>query len=209
MVPMSDARPLSTSGEFEAEPSGAGGRFPSLTSTQERRLAWMLNSYFDSTWRAGRSMGLSQAQAEENAQEAFAVAARKLERIEPGCERAFLLGTAVRLAVNARRRVSERLHAAAHADEPSDTADSIPQADELLEQRQERALLDRILASMPDAARQVLTLYEIEELTLPEIAVALEIAEGTAASRLRRAREEFRRRLRRYSAIFARLEEAP
>ena len=76
----------------------------------------------------------------------------------------------------------------------------MPLAEELLEQKQQRALLDRILQSMSDAFREVLTLYEIEELTLPEVAVALEIPEGTAASRLRRAREEFSRKIKKFVA---------
>ena len=90
-----------------------------------------------------------------------------------------------------------------------DSADAMPQAEELLAQKQQRAILDRILESMSDAFREVLTLYEIEELTLPEIAAALEIPEGTAASRLRRARKEFSRKIGRFSASTARFEEEP
>jgi RNA polymerase sigma-70 factor (ECF subfamily) len=38
----------------------------------------------------------------------------------------------------------------------------------------------------------VFALYELEELTMAEIASILDLPEGTVASRLRRAREEFR-----------------
>jgi len=62
---------------------------------------------------------------------------------------------------------------------------------------------------MSDTFWEVLTLYEIEELTVPEIAVALDIPEGTAASRLRRAREEFRRKAARLSADIARIQVEP
>jgi RNA polymerase sigma-70 factor (ECF subfamily) len=169
----------------------------------------MLNSHFDSVWRAGRRMGLPDAQAEDNAQETFAIAARKLDRVEHGRERAFLLGVAVRLAVNARRRVAERLELLVFNREDHENPDGTPLAEELLEQKRQRAFLDQILESMSDTFRQVLTLYEIEELTLPEIAMALEIPEGTAASRLRRARKEFRRKIARFSASAARFEEWP
>ena len=208
---MNDAGHLENPRAFEAEPSGPndGTDFPSLSVSQERRLAFMLNSHFDSVWRAGRRMGLPEAQAQENAQETFAIAARKLDRIEHGRERAYLLGVAVRLAVNARRRVAQRLQQVAFDRADHETADSTPLAEELLEQKQQRAILDRILESMSDAFRQVLTLYEVEELTLPEIAIALEIPEGTAASRLRRAREEFSRKVQRFSAGMARPEEWP
>jgi RNA polymerase sigma-70 factor (ECF subfamily) len=152
-------------------------------------------------------MGLSDAQAEENAQEAYSVAARKLDRIDDGRERAFLLGVAVRLAANVRRRAACRVEQLAFEREPYEIADGLPQAEELLEQKQQRAILDRILQSMSDPFREILTLYEIEELTMPEVAVALEIPEGTAASRLRRAREEFSRKIGRLTAGIARCEE--
>jgi RNA polymerase sigma-70 factor (ECF subfamily) len=42
----------------------------------------------------------------------------------------------------------------------------------------------------------VFTLYELEEVNVPEIAALLGIPVGTAASRLRRAREEFQTRAR-------------
>ena len=152
-------------------------------------------------------MGLSAAQAEENAQEAYSVVARKLDRINDGRERAYLLGVAVRLAANERRRAASRMEQVASEREPYEIADALPRAEELLEQKQQRALLDQILQSMSDAFREILTLYEIEELTLPEVAVALEIPEGTAASRLRRAREEFSRKLGRLAVTVARGEE--
>ena len=145
-------------------------------------------------------MGLSAAQAEENAQEAYSVVARKLDRINDGRERAYLLGVAVRLAANERRRAASRMEQVASEREPYEIADALPRAEELLEQKQQRALLDQILQSMSDAFREILTLYEIEELTLPQVAVALEIPEGTAASRLRRAREEFSRKIKQFVA---------
>ena len=194
---MPDALQLEASRALDAELHDTNrlADFPSLTAEQERRLAWMLNNYFDSVWRAGRRMGLQSGQAQENAQEAFALAARKLGDIEPGRERTFLLGVAVRLAANARRKNSARLDELASDASEHDALDTTPRADDLLAQKQQRSLLDRILRSMSHVLREVLTLYEIEELNLPEIAEVLGIPEGTAASRLRRAREEFSRKL--------------
>jgi len=206
---MNSVRRLENRAAIEAQLPGGGDEpdFPSLTVSQERRLASMLSAHFDSVWRAGRRMGLSAAQAEENAQEAYSVVARKLDRINDGRERAYLLGVAVRLAANERRRAASRMEQVASEREPYEIADALPRAEELLEQKQQRALLDQILQSMSDAFREILTLYEIEELTLPEVAVALEIPEGTAASRLRRAREEFSRKLGRLAVTVARGEE--
>jgi RNA polymerase sigma-70 factor (ECF subfamily) len=208
---MRDAVHLETSRALDAVSRDKSNEtnFPVLTAEQERRLAWMLNTYFDSVWRAGRRMGLQSAQAQENAQEAFSVAARKLDCIEPGRERTFLLGVALRLAANARRRMSARIDELATDSVELEALDAIPLADELLAQRQQRSLLDRILMSMSDLLREVLTLYEIEELNLSEIAEVLEIPEGTAASRLRRAREEFSRKFGRFATRVARAKESP
>jgi len=208
---MNNARRIDNPRALETGPSGTddGPEFPALSVAQERRLASMLATHYDSVWRAGRRMGLADAQAEENAQETFALAARKLERIESGCERAFLLGVAVRLAANARRRVAQRLEHVAFNREEHECTDTVPQADELLVQKRQRAVLDQILESMSDTFREVLTLYEIEELTVPEIAIALDIPEGTAASRLRRAREEFSRKVASLSADIARIQVEP
>lgn len=207
---MRDALRLSTSTPLEADPQGSADFlvFPSLSAEQERRLASMLNTHFACVWRAGRRMGLAPAQAEENAQEAFTGAARKLDRIANRSERAFLLGVAVRLARNLRRRIAVRGEPVAFEHEEREVTDATPLAEDLLAQKRQRALLDQILESMSDDFREVLTLYEIEELNLPEIAVALEIPEGTAASRLRRAREEFSRKIGRFASA-ARRKEAP
>ena len=208
---MTDAARLETLRTPRADPQGSSDLtgFPSLTVEQEHRLAGMLNTHFASVWRAGRRMGLHHAQAEENAQEVFAVAARKLNCIEQGHERSFLLGVAVRFAANARRKMALRFEQLAIDPQEHEATDAMPLAEELLAQKQQRSLLDTILLSMSDVFREVLTLYEIEELNLPEIAEALEIPEGTAASRLRRARAQFIRKIERFAKRMARFKEEP
>jgi RNA polymerase sigma-70 factor (ECF subfamily) len=53
-------------------------------------------------------------------------------------------------------------------------------------------VLDEILEAMPMDLRTVLVLFELEQMTKGEVAALLEIPVGTAVSRLRRAREEFK-----------------
>jgi len=115
----------------------------------------------------------------------------------------------VRLAANARRRVSSRVEQPSIELSEHEFLDSTPLAEELLEQKQQRSQLDQLLLSLPDAMREVLMLYEIEELNLAEIAEALEIPEGTVASRLRRARAEFSQKVRRLASRIAHFTEAP
>ena len=61
-------------------------------------------------------------------------------------------------------------------------------------------MVDQLLAEMPLELRAVLVLFEVEELSTPEIADLLSIPVGTAASRLRRAREWVQTRLKRVLA---------
>jgi RNA polymerase sigma-70 factor, ECF subfamily len=180
--------------------------FPRLTSDEQKRLAAMLSALYPSAWRVGRRLGLSGAQADEIAQESFAVAARKLPSIEPGHERAFVLEVALRLANNIRRSLANRLeHVSDSADIP-EPVDAQPLAEQTLVRKQRCERLDHVLDSMSDAHRDVLMLYEIEGLTLPEIAETLAIPRGTAASRLRRARAEFSRKVRKYATLCERTE---
>jgi RNA polymerase sigma-70 factor (ECF subfamily) len=103
----------------------------------------------------------------------------------------FLLGTALRVAADVRRTLCRRREVPEEEGAEAPSLDPAP--DELAHQRQLRAQLDGVLAAMPDDLRVVFVLYELEEMSTPEIAALLEIPLGTAASRLRRAREAFDR----------------
>jgi RNA polymerase sigma-70 factor (ECF subfamily) len=58
-----------------------------------------------------------------------------------------------------------------------------------------RELLDRVVGQMHSRHREVFVLHEFEEMPVSEVAAVLAISPGTAASRLRRARAEFRLRV--------------
>jgi RNA polymerase sigma-70 factor (ECF subfamily) len=73
----------------------------------------------------------------------------------------------------------------------------MPTAEELLDERRAQDLLRHVLDSMPVDLRVVFVLFEIEELTLREVATLLDIPLGTVGSRLRRARASFQGIVRR------------
>ena len=54
-----------------------------------------------------------------------------------------------------------------------------------------RLILQRVLNQLPLELRVVFVLYELEELTMADIAATLALPPGTVASRLRRSREQF------------------
>jgi RNA polymerase sigma-70 factor (ECF subfamily) len=127
--------------------------------------------------------------ADDAAQQVFLVLARKLPDIEAGAERAFLFGTAVRIASRARRTKQRRRE---NLEETFDALLGVtldPEA--LLEQRQATELLGAVLEGLPDELRAAFVLCEIEQMTMSEVSELLAVPPGTVASRLRRAREHY------------------
>jgi RNA polymerase sigma-70 factor (ECF subfamily) len=165
----------------------------------EQRLAALLSKHFRSVWRTLRRLGVPAEACDDAAQHVYLVTAGRLAEIRPGAERAFLVSTAVRVAANARRSRAARPEVA-DTDAIELYADGAPAADELLEERRMRGLLDEVLDALPDDLRTVFVLFELEELGTQEIADALGIPRGTAASRLRRARDTFQEAAKRLRA---------
>lgn len=161
----------------------------------EARLRAVVEAHFDFIWRLLRRLGLRPADADDAAQQVFMIATQKLHAIAPGSERSFLYGAAVRVAANARRAAQRRLEQGADALEQHAAPGLHPEQRQALDEAW--TLLDELLERLPDELRRVLVLAEIEQLEVAEIAALEGIPVGTAASRLRRAREEFRDHLKR------------
>ncbi|HEY6725151.1 MAG TPA: sigma-70 family RNA polymerase sigma factor [Polyangiaceae bacterium] len=161
----------------------------------DRRLHREVRDNFEFVWRLLRRLGLSPSDADDATQQVFIVLARKINDLSPGKERAFLYGTAVRIAWRARRTLERRREELSPI--IADEAGLCPAPDQLLLHRQARAVLDEILGAMPLAVRTVFVLFELEGLNLSEIAETLRLPRGTVASRLRRGREDFQRRVQR------------
>jgi RNA polymerase sigma-70 factor (ECF subfamily) len=158
----------------------------------------LVREHYAFVWRLLRRLGLREGDADDAAQQVFLTASRRLHDVEVTRERAFLYGVALNVGARARRSLGRR------REEPLDTeierVAPEPNAEQLLERRQARALLDQILDEMPEDLRVVFVLFELEELSTPQIAELCQIPIGTAASRLRRAREDFEERVARAEA---------
>ncbi|HET9959934.1 MAG TPA: RNA polymerase sigma factor [Polyangiaceae bacterium] len=155
---------------------------PPRSDAERARLERMFATHHATIWRTLRRRGLNPDAAADATQETFLIAAGRLSDIQPDSERAFLVGTALRVAHTLRRKTIRW------------------QLDDEMDQRiatigDERAdlqLCDRALSKLNPELAEVFVLYEIEGLSSPEIAALLEIPLGSVASRLRRAREQFR-----------------
>jgi RNA polymerase sigma-70 factor (ECF subfamily) len=158
---------------------------------QRARLARMVARDYKLIWRLLRRLGLPASAADDGAQQVFLIAAERLADIQPDRERAFAYGCALRVAQTSRRKSQRE---SPGLDGEALVAPSDPE--QQLTTERARARLDALLAQLPLELRTVFVLYELEELTTPEIASMIEVPLGTAASRLRRARERFRELLR-------------
>jgi len=158
----------------------------------------LVTSHFDSIWRLLRRLGVAESMVDDAAQQVFLTATKKLSQIAPGSEFSFLFGVALRVAADERRKAGRRVEVAGL--EESAIRDDCATPDELVDQRKARAVMDLALESMPLGLRSVFVLYEMEEMTMAEIAVMLAIPTGSVASRLRRARQQFHEYVRRYRA---------
>jgi len=158
----------------------------------ERRLHWQVRKNLGYVCRLLRRLGLSAADADDAAQQVFIVLSRRLGGLEPGKERAFLHGTAVRIAWRARRTLERRREELTDAVEAGSEA---PAPDQLFARREVRLALSNLLVAMPLEVSAVFVLFAVEGMSLSEISRVLGIPRGTAASRLRRAREDLKRGL--------------
>ena len=175
----------------------AGGEdtLPSMSrSRADERQEDVAQAHFASVWRFLRALGVPSSALDDAAQEVFLVVARKLEKIRPGAERAFLFSTAVNVSRELRRKHSREELAQDPDDEALEPADDwTPEAS--LDRKEERDLLTHLLDGLSDELRTTFVLYEIEEHSLSEIATILDVPSGTVASRIRRSREKVELRL--------------
>ena len=172
---------------------------PSLERAGQDRLAEAAAESFQFIWRCLRRLGVKPEAAVDDAiQQVFEIAARKREQIWPGHERAFLFKVALLVATEWRR--NQRRGEVSIEDAGQAIPESVPNVEELLDQRRRRALLDAVLDGMSLKLRTVLVLYELEERSTAEIAELLGLPAGTVASRLRRARAQFQARAERLNA---------
>lgn len=140
--------------------------------------------------RTLRHLGIQEADVDDVAQEVFVTVHRKLPEFEGRSKlRTWLYAVCLRTASDHRRRayvVRER----ATESPPVDTGErSGAEPDARVESR---ALVQRLLDVLDDDKRAVLVLYEIEGLTMREVAEVVGCPLQTAYSRLHAGRELLR-----------------
>lgn len=168
------------------------------------RFEVLMRRYNARLFRVARSIVGDDDEAEDVVQEAYVRAWTKLEQFEG---RASFATWLTRIAVHealarGRRRRRERARGALAPDASEggtpvseDVRDEAPGPQEVASGRELTALLEQAVDALPEAARVVFVLREVEGLSGAETAAALDTTEGAVKVRLHRARAALRREL--------------
>ncbi len=179
-----------------------GARPPEEPSPHACEFDAVYEQQFELVWRTLRRLGVARSALDDALQDVFLVVHRRLPEFEQRSSiRTWIFGITLRVASDYLRR-GRRLQA---------TTSDIEQRDELrdeaaldpLEQRARNeavALLYAALAELDPDKRAAFVLAELEEMTLPEVALAVGANVHTVASRVKAGRRQFEAALRRLRA---------
>lgn len=152
---------------------------------------------FDFVWRSARRLGVKETHVDDVVQEVFMVVHRRLAEFEGRSQlKTWLFGITRRVVGTyhrtARRKPTEPLgdRELAATDDPEQRCSAV----------EGQALLHALLDELEPDKREVFVLAELEEMSGPEIAAALELNLNTMHARLRAARRDFEQALARHNA---------
>ena len=158
--------------------------------------------YFNFVWSCTRRLGVSEAETDDVVQEIFIVIHARLNTLErPESLRSWIYGIVRRTVSTYHRAKRAKLASTATFDTEHDTQyPQLPSPQQLAEQSDQVRLLWSLLEKLDAPKREVFVLAELDEMTVPEIALATEVPLNTVYSRLRAARHELDEALARHNA---------
>lgn len=158
-------------------------------------------STFAFAWRNARRLGVDDAHLDDVVQEVFLTVHRRLSDFEGRSSlRTWVFGILLRVVQGHRRSLRRRGGPPADGPDPDSLEAPTPGAFEALSRAESTRLLHGILDEMDDDKRAVLVLADLEQMPGPEIAEALGVNLNTMYARLRVARQDLERAVRRHAA---------
>jgi RNA polymerase sigma-70 factor, ECF subfamily len=181
------SRVMVVTSDVQASSAGDGAR-PRVEFRQ------IFEEEFDYIWNTLRRLGVHQRDLEDVTHDVLLAVHRRLAQYDPlRPMRPWLFAFGFRAASDYRRRAGHRREVLGD-EEKVDTA---PLADERLESSEVRALVSLALETLDLDQRAVFILHDLDDCPVPEIAATLQIPLNTAYSRLRAARDKFRKAAKR------------
>jgi RNA polymerase sigma-70 factor (ECF subfamily) len=151
-------------------------------------------TYFDFVWRNVRRLGVPDALVDDAVQDVFIFVHRRRSDFVHGSFRAWLFAVLANVARDHRRthrRKSTVLRGTVPPVDPDEVAcAAMPSADEAVARVEGVALLHALLDQLDDEKRAAFVLAELEQMTIPDIALATGVNTNTVYARLRAARRE-------------------
>jgi RNA polymerase sigma-70 factor (ECF subfamily) len=152
--------------------------------------------------RALRHLDVPSADRYDVRQEIFVVIHRKLHEFDGRVSmRGWIYGICARMASTYRRSARVRREASRESREPDQVANDAARQDRDLDSRRAYAHAEALLAKLDDEKRQVFVLYEIEGLSMIDVAATVGCPLQTAYSRLHAARRAMKVLLQRSSLV--------
>jgi RNA polymerase sigma-70 factor (ECF subfamily) len=146
--------------------------------------------HFDFVWRSVRRLGVAPSAVDDAAQDVFVIVHGRLAEFEGRSSlKTWLFGIVVHVA-RAHRRANLR-SAGERAADPDSLPAPAPGPHEQATAAEAARLLYAVLDELSDERREVFVLMELEEVTAPDVALALGLKLNTVYSRLRHARHDF------------------
>lgn len=180
--------------EADAEPYRSATTLPAFQV--------IYRQYFDFVWSSARHLGAPADAVDDVVQDAFIVIHSRLSTLQkPEALRSWIYGIVRRTVSDCRRSRRNRDAAGAKLGaELKSTGYSQPSPLDVAETSADLDLLESILAVIDEAKREIFVMVEVLEMTVPEVAQALDLPLNTAYSRLRLARKLFEEELARQQA---------
>jgi RNA polymerase sigma-70 factor, ECF subfamily len=169
----------------------------------ELRVDQVYEAHVDFVWRSARSLGVREMNIDDVVQEVFVVVQRRLAEFEGRSDiKTWLFGITRRVV---RAHIRQQIRSRAQTETSADLADpNAACAESQLASLEGARLLYALLDELDADLREVFVLSELEEMSGPAIAEALDLELSNVYARVRRARLAFDAALKRHRARQAR-----
>ena len=159
------------------------------------RFTELYERQFDFVWRTVRLLGTAPENTDDAVQDVFLVAHRRLADFEARASaRTWLFAIALRVVSDHRRSRKRRLRLLERVRDVEPVSGESPLSAAVTAQTRQQLMA--ALDSLPEEQRVVFALTELEEMSAPEIAAALQVNLNTVYTRLRSARRHVLHKLR-------------